>query len=589
MHALFPFRIAAVCATTLAFCGCSSKTDTARTDTADARLRAIYSEEWKWREEQFPNTEDAGKKIADHLPKVDPAAQARRLEIWQDVLKKLEAIPRAELSPAEQLNYDVYHPQIEALIADQKFRSFEMPANADTTFWTDLGYTARSPFRTVQDYRNWIAQMKDVPRYFREQVDEMRLGLKRGFTPPQVTLKGRDASITAVTEVAPEASLFYTPFKEMQGIPEADQKSLRDEAIITIRDSVQPAYRELLKFFRSEYVPGARTTLAAYDLPDGKAFYQSKIREFTTLDEDPAAIHAFGESEVARLHEQMLGVMKESGFKGDFPAFLKFLRSDPQFQAKTPEELLMRAAWIAKRFDGKAAQYFGLLPRARFAIKPVPEDLAPFYTAGRGGPGTYLLNTYDLPNRPLYNLTALTLHESAPGHAFQMPIALEHKDQPEFRQHTYLSAYGEGWALYCELLGSEMGMYQTPYERFGMLNYQIWRAARLVVDTGIHAQGWSRDQAVAYFTQYTALPQHEIETEVDRYIAWPAQALSYYLGEDAILKARAKAEKALGAQFNVRAFHDAVLELGSVPLPVLTARVDRFIADGGKGPYPDME
>ncbi|HMD30152.1 MAG TPA: DUF885 family protein [Steroidobacteraceae bacterium] len=583
------WSLVAVCAATLGICGCSAKTDNAKANPADARLQAIYSDEWKWREQQFPDSEDAGKKIADHLPKVDPASQELRLKMWQEVLAKLDAIPRAELSAAEQLNYDVYHPQIEVLIADQKFRGFEMPANADTTFWTNLGYTARSPFRTVEDYRNWSAQMKDIPRYFHEQMDEMRAGLKRGFTPPQVTLQGRDASITAVTEVAPEASLFYTPFKEMQGIPEADQKSLRDAAILTIRDTVQPTYRELLKFMRSEYVPGARTTLAAYDLPDGKAFYQSKIREFTTLDQDPAAIHAFGEAEVARLHGQMLGVMKETGFKGDFPAFLKFLRSDPQFQAKTPEELLMRAAWIAKRFDGKASQYFGLLPRARFAIKPVPDDLAPFYTAGRGGPGTYLLNTYDLPNRPLYNLTALTLHESAPGHAFQMPIALEHKQQPEFRQHTYISAYGEGWALYCETLGLEMGMYETPYDRFGMLNYQIWRAARLVVDTGIHAQGWSRDQAIAYFTEYTALPHHEIETEVDRYIAWPAQALSYYLGEDAILKARAKAEKALGTQFNVRAFHDAVLELGSVPLPVLTARVDRFIADGGKGPYPDME
>src|ERR1700675_3249920 len=584
MHSLSPWARAALCATTLAICGCSRESN-----NADARLQAIYSDEWKWREEQFPDSEDRGKKIADHLPKVDPASQALRLKMWQGVLAKLDAIPRAELSPAEQLNYDVYHPQIEALIADQKFRSFEMPANADTTFWTDLGYTARSPFRTVQDYRNWIAQLKDVPRYFREQMDEMRQGLKRAFTPPQVTLKGRDASITAVTDVAPEASLFYTPFKEMQGIPEADQKTLRDEAIVAIRDTVQPTYKELLQFLRTDYVPGARTTLAAYDLPDGKAFYQYKIREFTTIDEDPAATHALGEAEVARLHSQMLGVMKETGFKGDFPAFLKFLRSDPQFQAKTPEELLMRAAWIAKRFDGKAAQFFGYLPRARFAIKPVPEDLAPFYTAGRGGPGVYLLNTYDLKSRPLYNLTALTLHESAPGHAFQMPIAMEHKDQPAFRRHTYISAYGEGWALYCETLGLEMGMYQTPYERFGMLNYQIWRAARLVADTGIHAQGWSRDRAVAYFHDYTALPHHEIETEVDRYIAWPAQALSYYLGEDAILKARAKAEKALGAQFNVRAFHDAVLELGSVPLPVLTARVDRFIADGGKGRYPDME
>jgi uncharacterized protein (DUF885 family) len=576
---------AALCAMSLLFCGHTARA----ANDADARLRAIYTAEWKWRDEQIASNEDAQKPIRDHLPKVDPASQAMRLRMWQDVLEKLNAIPRAQLSAAEQLNYDVYRPQIETLITSQRYRDFEMPANADTTFWTDLGYTARRLYRTPQDYRNWISQMIDIPRYFREQTDEMRHGLQRGFTPPRITLQGRDASITAVTEAAPDASLFYTPFKDMPGVSEAEQVNLRTQAISAIRESVQPAYRELLKFMRTEYLPGTRTTLAAYDLPDGRNYYRAKIREFTTLDQDPAAIHAFGESEVERLHQQMLAVMKETGFAGDFPSFLVFLRTDPQFQAKTPQELLMRAAWIAKRFDAKASQYFGLLPRARFAIRPVPDDLAPFYTAGRGGPGQYLVNTYDLPSRPLYNLTALTLHESAPGHAFQMPLALEHRQQPEFRQHTYLSAYGEGWALYCEQLGLEMGMYETPYDRFGMLNYQIWRAARLVVDTGIHAQGWSRERALAYLREYTALPEHEIETEVDRYIAWPAQALSYYLGEDAILKARSRAEQALGGHFNLRAFHDTVLELGSVPIPVLSARIDRFVADGGKGPYPDLE
>ncbi|HEY1707054.1 MAG TPA: DUF885 family protein [Rhizomicrobium sp.] len=556
---------------------------------SDAKFRALYTAEWTWREDQFADDEDGQKPLVDHLPKVDAASQAMREKHWEDVLAQVKAIPRASLSADEQVNYDVYVPQLEALIASQKFRDYEMPANSDSSFWSDLGYTARRPFRTLKDYQSWIAQMRDIPRYFHEQMDEMRAGLERGFTPPRVTLEGRDASITAVTDATPEKSLFYTPFADMPGIADADKAALRAEAIKAIHDSVQPAYAELLKFMRETYVPGARTTLAAIDMPDGKAWYQQQIVEYTTTDMTPDAIQDLGVAEVARLHNEMLAVMKETGFKGDFPAFLKFLRSDPQFYAKTPEELLMRAAWIAKRFDGKAATYFGYLPRARFTIVPVPPDIAPFYTSGRGGNGVYLLNTYNLPQRPLYNLTALTLHESAPGHAFQIPIAMEHKNQPEFRQHTYISAYGEGWALYCEKLGLEMGMYETPYDRFGMLGYQIWRATRLVVDTGIHSQGWTRDQAIQYMLEYTALPQHEIETEVDRYITWPGQALSYYLSEMAIVKGREKAEKALGAKFNIRAFHDMVLELGSVPLPVLDARIDRFIAEGGKGPYPDME
>ena len=556
---------------------------------ADEQLRAIYTSEWKWRTDQQPDNEDGTRPIADHLPRVDPATQQMRLKYWEEVLRRVDAIPRARLSSAEQVNYDIYRAQIAVLIANQRFRDFEMPANSDTTFWTDLGYTARRPFRTLTDYEHWIAQMRDIPRYFREQMDEMRAGLQRGFTPPQVTMQGRDASITAVSEATPEGSLFYTPFKDMPGVAAARQASLRAAAAKTIREVVQPAYAQLLKFMREEYVPGCRTTIAAADLPDGRNYYRAKIREFTTLDLDPDAIHKLGVSEVQRLHADMVAAMHETGFSGDFPAFLRFLRSDPRFYVKTPDELLMRAAWIAKRFDGKASQYFGYLPRARFAIKPVPDDLAPFYTAGRGGAGVYLLNTYDLPSRPLYNLTALTLHESAPGHAFQIPIAMEHKDQPKFRQLTYISAFGEGWALYCEELGVEMGMYDSAYDRFGMLGYQIWRAARLVVDTGVHAEGWTREQALDYLRQYTALPEREIGTEVDRYIAWPGQALSYYLGERAILEARSRAQQALGERFNIRAFHDAVLELGSVPLPVLQSRVDRFIAEGGRGPYPDME
>ena len=557
--------------------------------TPDRQFRALYEREWAWREEQFADNENDTKPIVDHLPKVDPASQAARLAYWDKVMAELNAIPRDKLSPAEQENYDVYKPQIAALISNQKFRGFEMPVNSDTTFWTDLGYTARKPFRSLQDYKNWIAQMRDIPRYFREQTGEMRAGLKRSFTPPRVTLDGRDGSLTAVTDATPEKSLFYTPFETMAGISAADQAALRAEAIAVIRDQVQPAYRDMLTFMRTEYVPGARTALAAQSMPDGKAWYRAQILEYTTLDMDPAEIHKLGLAEVATIHQQMVDAMHETGFKGDFAAFLKFLRSDPQFYAKTPDELLMRAAWIAKKFDGKASTYFGFLPRSRFAIVPVPPDMAPFYTSGRGGPGQYLLNTYKLETRPLYNLVALTLHESAPGHAFQMPIAMERKDMPAFRRNTYISAFGEGWALYCEKLGLEMGMYETPYDKFGMYGYQMWRAVRLVVDTGIHSQGWTREQAIQYMLENTALPEHEIETEVDRYIAWPGQALSYYLGEMAIWEARHKAEAALGAKFNIRAFHDTVLHLGSVPIPVLKARIDQFIADGGKGPYPDLE
>ncbi|MGH6876261.1 MAG: DUF885 domain-containing protein, partial [Rhizomicrobium sp.] len=558
----------------------------------DSFTRFPCTKEWAWRTEQYGlrDEENTHEPLTDHLPKMDPAAEAARLAYWTNVLKEVDAIPRGRLSPNVQIDYDVYRPQIAALIASERFHDYEMPVNSDSSFYSDLAETPRGKFRTVADYRNYVKWLGDFPRYFREETGEMRAGLKRGFTPPKVTLTGRDVAIAAVADARPEASVFFEPFKNNTlNLPGAEWNALRVDALKAIQDSVIPAYRDFLPFMRDEYIPGARTTLAADALPDGKAYYRSKILEFTTLDIDSAEIHQIGLQQVAILHQKMMDEMHETGFKGDFPAFLKYLRTDPKFYVNTPDQLLRRAAWIAKIFDGKASTYFGLLPRSRFAIKPVPADIAPFYTAGRGGPGVYLLNTYDLKSRPLYNLTALTLHESAPGHAFQIPLADERKDLPDFRRQTYISAYGEGWALYCERLGLEMGMYDTPYDVFGMWGYQIWRAARLVVDTGIHSQGWTRAQAIDYLSKNTALPEREIGTEVDRYISWPGQALSYYLGEMAILKAREKAEKALGPKFNLRAFHDTVLEMGSVPLPVLTARIDRFIAEGGKGPYPDLE
>lgn len=558
-------------------------------DDATARFHDIYTKEWAWRQAQFEGADDEDNndnKLADHLPNVDVSTQVARERYWADVLKQLDAMAPSQLHGDDPINYAVYRNQIVTLLADQHFHTWEMPFNSDTAFWTNLGFTARRTLRTEEDYRHYIRQLQDIPRYFDEQTANMKAGLARGFSVPRVALTGRDQSIADVANAKGDDNLFYTPFRKMPPtIPVDTQAQLRAQGREAIQRSVIPAYAKLLDFMRNTYMKQARTTLAAESMPDGKAFYQAQIHQFTTLDMSPDAIHALGLKEVARIRREMDDTIRASGFTGSFAQFLHYLRTDLRFYPKTPDELLKDAAWIAKRVDGKIGNYIGRLPRQRFAIEPVPADLAPFYTGGRGGPGIYLVNTYDLPSRPLYSLTALTLHESAPGHAFQMPLAAEHEGLPDFRRYTYISAYGEGWALYAERLGVEMDMYDTPYDRFGYLSYQMWRACRLVVDTGIHHKGWTREQAQAFMRDNTALSEHEIETEVDRYIAWPGQALSYYLGELAIVDARAKAEKALGQRFDLRAFHDTVLSLGSVPLPVLREAVDKFIANGGTSPY----
>jgi len=550
-------------------------------ETADERFKALYTAEWTWRKQQFPgvDNEDKSAEHDDRLPAVDAKTQAQRLAYWNDVLHRLDAIPVAELSAENRVNVAVYRPQIDNLAAQIRYRSYEMPFNSDSQFWSDLGFMADRPLKNALEAKNYVARLNDVPRYFDEQVANMRAGLKRGFSVPRAVLVGRDVSISTIADAkSPEEAIFYKPFLQLPAnIPADEQKALREACATAIRERVLPAYAKLLKFFRDDYVPHARATLAAEALPNGKAYYRQQIREYVTLDLEPEAIHEIGLKEVARIDAEMQATMKATGFEGDFPAFLKFLRNDPQFYAKTPDELMMRASWIAKRVDGKLAQYFGLLPRGRFGIEPVPAAIAPFWTAGRGGPHTYWLNTYDLPSRSLYNLVALTLHESAPGHSFQGSLVEEQKAVPDFR-HEYISAYGEGWALYCERLGKEMGIYQTPYDDFGRLTYEMWRAARLVIDTGVHHKGWTRQQAIDYLAGHTALSQHEVETEVDRYISWPGQALSYKLGEIKIRELRAMAERELGSRFDIRKFHDALLEIGSVPLPLLEQHIQAFVA-----------
>ena len=550
--------------------------------SADQKFKAIYEKEWTWRTLQFPGADENHdeRTRVSRLPQVGAETQKQRLAIWTDVLHQLDALPRNELSAAEQINYAVYRPQIENLAADVRFGGYEMPFNSDSSFWSNLGFMTRRPLRTIEDAEDYISRLKDVPRYFDEQIANMRAGLKRGFSVPRAVLPGRDASIAAVAELAnAEDSDFYKPLRDLPAsMPPERRDELRNAGLAAIRDQLIPAYATLLEFFRKEYMVKARKSLAAESMPNGKSYYRQQIREFTTLDLGPEEIHKIGLDEVARIQTEMLTTMNEAGFAGGFAEFLAFLRSDPQFYPKTPEELLMRAAWIAKRVDAKLPRFFGLLPRARFGIEPVPADIAPFWTSGRGGPTTYWLNTYDLPSRPLYNLPALTLHESAPGHSMQLSLADEQTTQPEFRRNGYISAYGEGWGLYSEKLGIEMGIYTTPYENFGRLTYEMWRACRLVIDTGVHHKGWTRDKALAYLREHTALSEHEVTTEVDRYISWPGQALSYKLGEIRIVALRSEAERELGADFDIREFHDAVLAQGSVPLPVLDEQIHQFIA-----------
>ncbi|WP_343123882.1 DUF885 family protein [Pseudoxanthomonas sp. CF385] len=555
---------------------------------ADQRFQALYEKEWAWRQEQTGQADEDTDTSGDNtrLPDVGAAAHEARLKVWEQVLKDLDGIDATQLSAENRINLAIYRPQVENLAAEVRLRAYEMPFNSDSSFWSNLSFMARRQMKTADDYRAYAARLRDVPRHFDQHIANMRAGLARGFTVPRAVLDGRDVSIATVAEQRdPEQSAFYAPYKKMPAsIPAAEQDVLRKEARAAISGQVVPAFGTLLTFFRTEYVPKARATLAAEAMPGGKDFYAQQIREYTTLDLSAEQIHAIGLKEVARIQAEMQEVIKQTGFKGTFAEFLTFLRTDPQFYAKTPQQLLDRAAWISKRVDGEVGKYIGTLPRGRFTIVEVPADIAPFWTAGRGGLGTYWLNTYNLPSRPLYNLPALTLHESSPGHSLQAALAQEQGEQPAFRRDNYISAYGEGWALYTEKLGKEMGIYETPYEDFGRLTYEMWRAARLVIDTGVHHKGWSRDQALAYLRDHTALSEHEVTTEVDRYISWPAQALSYKLGEIAIVRLRGEAERELGPKFDIKAFHDAVLKQGSVTLPVLDSQIRAFIAASKAAP-----
>lgn len=558
------------------------------TSTADQAFQALYEKDWTFRLQQYPELaaslgdQDAERRLTDWS---EPAIQAR-IAFMRELERELKQIKADELTGAGRINYRIFADQLRNNLGDYQLGGYLMPFTSDTQFWADHAragdYVQCQPAANCERY---LDRLEQLPAQFQQLTALMRQGLKKGLSVPQVVLTGRDASIAKHIVDKAEDSAFYAPFRTLPAaLDAAAQTALRERAARVITEKVVPAYRELLRFMRDEYMPKARKTIAASKLPNGKAYYAAEIYEYTTLEQSADAIHQIGLDEVARIRAEMDAIRAEVGFAGDLKAFFQHLRTDPQFYPKTDRELLNEASYFSKKIDGKLPQYFGKLPRQPYGVAPVPADIAPTYTTGRYAgsndpkqAGFYWVNTSKLDQRPLWAIPALTLHEAVPGHHLQNALASEQGEQPPFRRYSYISAYGEGWGLYSEKLGVEMGIYETPYQQFGRLVYEMWRAARLVVDTGMHAKGWSRDQALAFMRDNTALSEHEITTEIDRYISWPGQALAYKLGEIKIRELRATAEQALGDTFDLRAFHDHVLALGSVPLSVLESEVGLWI------------
>ena len=561
-----------------------------------ARFRDLVDREWRWRLRESPllATYVGVHDFDDHLASNAEADLERRARETRAFLDELATIDRAALaaaSPGDAVSYDLFAMELGDRLASRSFGEEQLTLNADSGFHTDLAQLPEQvPVGSIRELESYLARLGQFPRVFDEAIELMKKGLARGMTPAKVAIAGVEATAAAHVVADTEESVFWAPFAGLsETIPVAERERLRAAARETIRGSVVPSYARFRDFLVSDYLPRARSSVGASELHDGQAYYRYLIRHFTTLDLEPEAIHQTGLEQVARIRGEMEAVKKRTGFEGDFAAFLAFLRSDPRFYATSPEELLKEASFIAKRMDAKLPSLFRRLPRMPYGVAPVPESIAPKYTSGRyvpapvGGtqPGWYWVNTYALEKRPLYNLEALSFHEAVPGHHLQGALAQELEGLPQFRRFLYVDSFGEGWGLYSEWLGIEAGFYTDPYRDFGRLGYEAWRACRLVVDTGIHAFGWSRERAIDYLAANTTLPLHEVETEIDRYISWPGQALSYYIGFMKLRELRALAERELGAEFDVRDFHDAVLGNGTLSMPALERQIQAFI-DGKK-------
>lgn len=543
--------------------------------SADARFHALLKEEWSWRLRELPRLASfVGERAGDHrLERMDGASRAARLARWKATRERLRALTPQTLGPLARVEAAVYAHQLDGLIAEHELGGVLMPIDGDSAFFSPLSELWRDqPLDSAAQLQAYLERLAAIPQYFDDHIELMEEGRRGGWMPPAIVLAGREAPVArlAACAQAEHTALLHPLQARLKAHP-----ALRREAQALWTRSLRPACRRLLDYLRQQYFPAARRSTAARELPAGDAFYAARVRQFTTLDLSPEQVHEIGRAEVARIAADLRRLQRECGHRGSWADFLQGLRSDPRHYPHSGEALLAQASWIAKRVDGVLPRFFGHLPRQPFGVEPVPEAIAPFYTTGRyvpappGGTAQYWVNTHKLRARALYALPALTLHEAMPGHHLQFALDAENASLHPFRRAGDLSAHSEGWALYAEYLGREMGLYRTPLEELGRASYEMWRACRLVADTGLHALGWSRDKACALLRRHTALSEHEIGTEIDRYIGWPGQALSYKMGEIVIRRLRRHWEQAQGSAFDLRGFHDRLLALGMVPLPCL--------------------
>ncbi|MGK0187301.1 MAG: hypothetical protein ACI9R3_003088 [Verrucomicrobiales bacterium] len=572
---------------------CSAEPETAQKSEASMELHSLFDEDWEQRLKEDPVGASymGDRRWNDQWPDVSPTALDQENARRQQMLARLKRIDRAALSPVDQINYDLFAQAKQRAIDEHRFRWYLVVLNQRGGIQTADELADAIPFEKVKDYRDWIQRLRSLPKYIEQTQTLMRDGIRFKMLLPQVIMQRVPAQIEKQIVDSPDDSAFFAPFKEFPDtVTPSQREQLADDARQALSQEVIPAYRELHRFFVEEYLPACPQASGAWNLPNGKAMYAFFARSFTTTSMTPDEIHDTGLAEVARIRSQMETIKEKVGFTGTLQEFFEHLRTDPKFYYQSAAELLAGYQSVSKQIDPLMVKVFRTLPRIPYGVEAIPAKIAPDTTAAYYRPpaadgsraGSYFVNLYKPEMRPKYEMIALSLHESVPGHHLQIALAMELGELPKFRRHARFTAFVEGWGLYSEHLGEELGLYQDPYDKFGQLTYEMWRAIRLVVDTGIHHKQWSRKQAIDYFRDNAAKSELDIINEIDRYIAWPGQALAYKIGELKIKQLRQRATEKLGKAFDLRTFHDIVLSQGAIPLDVLDRRIDAWISSGGK-------